>query len=70
MRVLMLFTRRGSEDGFVVRQFFEGQRYEMADGLARYFIRQRWAVMCTGDEPVDTSALRMPVDSPFSFHFT
>lgn len=69
MRVLMFFTRRGSEDGFVVRVFLEGARYDMEDGLARYFIRCRWAVECSGEELADALCLPQPVDSPFLFRF-
>lgn len=39
MRVLMLDTRYGSEDGFVVRRFYRTQHYDMADSLAAAFIR-------------------------------
>jgi hypothetical protein len=46
MRVFMLCTRRGSEDGFLVRRFFEGQQYDMSHMLACYFIRCGWAVDC------------------------
>lgn len=38
MRVRMLETRRGTEDGYVVRRFVAGEEYEMADFLARSFI--------------------------------
>ncbi len=39
MQVLMLSTRYGSEDGFVVRRFLQNHQYEMADSLGAYFIR-------------------------------
>ncbi len=39
MQILMLFTRYGSEDGFIVRRFLQNHQYEMADSLAAYFIR-------------------------------
>lgn len=38
MRVRMLETRRGTEDGFVVRRFEQGIVYDLADCLARRFI--------------------------------
>ena len=44
MRILMLETRRGSEDGFIVRRFDAGQTYELAQMLARRFIRRGWAI--------------------------
>ncbi len=44
MRILMLETRLGCEDGFRVRCFKAGEVYDMADFLAALFIRRRWAV--------------------------
>jgi len=44
MHILMLETRRGSEEGFAVRRFEGGRRYEVADALARMFIRAGWAI--------------------------
>lgn len=35
----MLFTRYGSEDGFIVRRFLENHHYEIADSLGAYFVR-------------------------------
>ena len=65
----MLYTRCGSEDGFVARRFLEGKRYDMADGLARYFIRMHWGVECMSTMPVDTLPPVQAVASPFSFTF-
>jgi len=42
----MLETRRGSEDGFAVLRFEKGRRYEVAESLARAFIRCGWAMEC------------------------
>lgn len=39
----MLETRRGSEDGFVVRRFHKNHCYDIADTLARAFINAGWA---------------------------
>ncbi len=39
MKILMLQTRYGSEDGFVVRRFTQNQEYEVADSLGVYFVR-------------------------------
>lgn len=39
MQVLMLQTRYGSEDGFVVRRFLQNHQYEIANSLGAYFIR-------------------------------
>ena len=69
MQVEMLESRCGSEDGFSVRVYKQGERYDMADGLAREFVRDRVAVEVQGNEPVDTSALRPPRRSPFDFRF-
>lgn len=44
MLIFMLETRRGSEDGFAVRQFLAGMTYEVADTLARSFLRAGWAI--------------------------
>lgn len=38
MKIRMLETRRGSEDGFAVRCYLMGRQYDMADGLARAFL--------------------------------
>lgn len=43
MKITMLATRRGSEDGHVVKRFYEGETYEVADTLARSFIANGWA---------------------------
>lgn len=43
MQVTMKETRRGSEDGFVVRCYEQGQTYNIADGLAREFLGKGWA---------------------------
>ncbi len=39
----MLQTRKGSEDGFTVRQFVEGEIYEVRENLARSFFAAGWA---------------------------
>ena len=69
MFVLMLFTRRGSEDGFVVRQYIAGESYDMADGLARYFMRSGWAVECCFFKHSDVLTEPVVQVSPFSFRF-
>ena len=40
----MTETHRGSEDGFVVRCFYKGSHYDIADTLARAFINAGWAI--------------------------
>lgn len=37
-------TRKGTEDGFVVKQYNEGEIYEVREILARDFFRAGWAV--------------------------
>jgi hypothetical protein len=39
MQIYMLFTRYGSENGFIVRRFLEKHHYEIADSLGLYFVR-------------------------------
>lgn len=46
MKIIMFETRRGSEDGFIVRCFEKARCYEVADTLARSFIRRGWAMEC------------------------
>lgn len=41
--VKMLQTRKGSEDGFKVKQFYEGQIYDIAENLARTFFADGYA---------------------------
>lgn len=44
MLIRMLQTRRGTEDGFTVRQYFAGEVYEMREHLAWLFLKKGWAV--------------------------
>ncbi len=44
MNVLMKETRRGWKDGFTCRQYVEGETYDIADDLARTFIRAGFAI--------------------------
>lgn len=43
MQIRMLETRRGSEDGFRVRVYEQGEEYNLADGLARAFLAAGFA---------------------------
>jgi hypothetical protein len=52
MLIRMLETRRGSEDGFIVRCFEKHHCYDVADMLARSMIRAGWAAEC---HPQDTT---------------
>lgn len=51
MKIKMLETRRGTEDGFTVRQFFAGEEYEVRDHLARSFFTAGFAVMVKDEKP-------------------
>lgn len=44
MRIRMLETRHGCEDGFRVRRFEKGKEYEVADTLAKSFLAAGFAV--------------------------
>lgn len=39
MRIIMLSTCYGSEDGFIVRRFLQNHQYVIADSLGAYFVR-------------------------------
>lgn len=39
MQITMLQTSRGSEDSFSVREHKEGVQYDLADGLAKRFLK-------------------------------
>lgn len=43
MKITMTQTRRGSEDGFTVKRFYEGETYEVGESMGRRFIRDGWA---------------------------
>jgi hypothetical protein len=44
MWIEMLETHRGSEDGHNQRRFEKNVRYNMADSLARSFLRAGWCI--------------------------
>ena len=48
MRIMMLQTHCACEDGKTVRWLEEGKIYEVADFVARMFIR-RGAALCIGE---------------------
>lgn len=43
MKITMLGTHRGTEDGFTVRRFLKGETYDITHSLAVVFIRLGWA---------------------------
>ena len=51
MQVTMLYTRRGSQDGFTVERFVEGNTYDMSDTLARSFVRDGQAYIAGSVPP-------------------
>lgn len=56
MKIIMLFTRYGSEDGFVVHRFLRDHQYEVADSLGVYFVRLGVAY-----NPVDGTAVAQDI---------
>ena len=42
-KILMLQTRKGTEDGFTVNQYTKGEIYDVREGMARQFYRDGWA---------------------------
>ncbi|MBY0407044.1 MAG: hypothetical protein K2Q01_05080 [Rickettsiales bacterium] len=52
-----------------MRCFYEGECYDVAEELARYFIRQRFAVGISGEVMPDRTGLGEPPRSPFLFRF-
>lgn len=43
MQILMKETRRGSEDGFAVKQYHKGESYDVAHTMGAAFINAGWA---------------------------
>lgn len=54
MRVRMLETRSGTEDGYTIRRYLADEEYDLADGLARAFLAAGFAMPAArkdGDGP-------------------
>lgn len=49
MKIKMLKTRQGSEDGFIIHNYVKGNEYDLADTLATHFLRNGWAF---NNEPI------------------
>ena len=49
MRIKMFESRRGAEDGHVVKRFEKGQEYDVADTLARTFLKHGYAQVVDPD---------------------
>lgn len=61
MRIRMISTRRGADDGSTVRTYEAGAEYELPEtergqDLARVFLREGWAVDANPPEPVEPPA--------------
>jgi hypothetical protein len=66
MRLRMLTTMRGAEDGCTVREYREGVEYELggtprADELARVFLREGWAEEASAPPPAPPESPPAPV---------
>ena len=59
MLVTMLQTRRGTEDGFALRQYHKGHTYDMRDNLACAFISNGYG------EPFLGSTIDATIDEEF-----
>ena len=44
MKIKMLQSRKGTEDGFIVKQFNEDKTYDVQENLGRYFVAEGWAI--------------------------
>lgn len=49
----MLQTRKGTEDGFSVKQFVEGKAYDVRESMARDFFAMQYAVKITDEEAIE-----------------
>lgn len=56
MKIIMLKTRYGSEDGFAVRLFLKGMEYEIASSLAIEFIRSGAAALAQTQERIQNES--------------
>lgn len=55
MRIKVLETRRGCEDGFTIRRYLKGEVYDVAELTACMFLRNGWA-FCDLPEDATTPA--------------
>ena len=61
MHIKMLETRRGTEDGFTVRQFIRDQEYDVSDSLAHAFFAAGFAVPMKAKPTIKKDAAKKPV---------
>ncbi len=45
MKIRMLHTRMGTEDGYLVKEYKKGNIYNVSQWLARYFFKEKVAVL-------------------------
>lgn len=64
MRVKMLETRRGTEDGYTIRKYYRNEEYEMSDSLARAFLAAGFAVRVLPDNRPKASAYKPRKKTP------
>jgi hypothetical protein len=57
MKIKMVETHRGSEDGFNSKRFEKNREYEVADALARQFVRNGWAVPQSAPATLESTLL-------------
>lgn len=43
MKITMISTRRGSEDGFTTKQYIKGESYDVSRNMGSMFLRNCWA---------------------------
>jgi hypothetical protein len=46
MLIKMLQTRKGSEDGFTVKQYYKNEIYNVRESLGRSFLAAEFATLC------------------------
>jgi hypothetical protein len=68
MRIRMLTTVRGAEDGFTVRTYEKGMEYALAEtprgkDLGAVFLREKWAETLQAAEAVATPPPAPPAES-------
>lgn len=67
MRIKMKKTVLGSEDCFVLKRFYEGEEYDVADGLAGQFIRKGQAIKSESTIEDDVIELQLRCEYQLEF---
>ena len=60
MKIYMLETRRGSEDGLSVAEYEKGRIYDVRDTMGRYFLNNGWAKEARDDGSIMVDILVLP----------